>query len=118
MGYVSVHNVKKAGDYLLRVLLDSGEVRYSRFYDGTDETQAAVLKGMGFPEEGEDYEPESPELLLDLAAYELERQGFVRITMLDTKLADGEPDYLIELTEQGREKLAQGKEPLFRDFDL
>jgi hypothetical protein len=102
VGYSYAHDIEKAGLFLLGLLLREGSVRYSRFYDGTDETQTQLLRGMGYPEEGEDFEPDNPETLMDLAAGELSDGGIVKITFLSEKLSDDEPDYLIELTEKGR----------------
>jgi hypothetical protein len=73
---------------------------------------------MGYPKDGDDYMPDNPEFLMDLVANELERQGLVKITFLDEELADGEPDYLIELTEEGIEKMIDGEEPVSRDLEL
>jgi hypothetical protein len=116
MSWVYASDIKKASDYLLEILFSVIEVRYSEIYDGTDETVEQLLSGMGFPED--DYTPESPELLRDLAAAELERQGFVKLTELDDLLADGERNYLIELTEEGCDKFSNGEEPDFRDLEM
>ncbi len=118
MGWVYAPDIKKAADYLLGVLSRDSEVRYSRFYDGEDETHDGLIKAMGYPEEGEDFEPDCPELLIDLAAWALKEQGFVETTELEDELADGEPDYRIALTEEGARKLAGGQRPVFRDLDL
>jgi hypothetical protein len=102
VGYSYAHDIEKAGLFLLGLLWREGSVRYSRFFDGSDETQAELLQGMGFAKEGEDYLPECPEHLMDLATGQLSKAGIVKITWLSEKLADGEPDYQIELTEKGR----------------
>jgi hypothetical protein len=94
MGWVSAFEIRKAVHYLLETLKEEGKVPYYRFYDGRGETNTAVVKSIGYPEKGDDYEPDSPELLLDLAAGELEHQAFVKLTKSSTKLADGEPNYL------------------------
>jgi hypothetical protein len=118
MGWVYAKDIKKAADYLLKILCDEIEVRYSRFYDGTDQTAEKLVADMGYPEEGDDFIPESAELLIDLAAGELQRQGFVQLKILGEELADDEPDYLIELTIAGFDKIADGVEPVFRDMDM
>lgn len=65
MGMMYAEPQKQAADYLIRVLLDNAlSVRYSYFYDGTEETEARIRTEMGF-EEGEDT---CAELALDLAA--------------------------------------------------
>jgi hypothetical protein len=108
MGFSYDHDVERAGLYLLGLLKSEGRVRYSRFYDGTDETYEAIIRAMGYPEEGDSYLPECPEHLIDLAAWQLETGGIVKITPLAEKLADGEQDYTIELTEEGRQFLERG----------
>jgi hypothetical protein len=119
MGWVYAGEIKKAADYLLGdVLVNVIKVRYSWFYDGTNERSEKLVIDMGYPEEGCEGVPDCPELLLDLAASELERQGFVKLTILDEKLADDEPDYLIELTEEGIEKMVEGIEPVFRHLEM
>jgi hypothetical protein len=119
MGWVYANRIKRAADFLLSdVLPGCIEVRYSRFYDGTDEVHEKLIADMGYPKDGEDDVPECPEILIDLAASELARQGFVKLTLLDEELADGEPNYLIGLTEPGIAKMMNGEEPVFRDMDL
>jgi hypothetical protein len=119
MGWVYAEEIKKAANYLLcDILPDCIQVRYSRFYDGTEKTSKELVADMGYPELGSKYVPSCPELFIDLAAGELERQGFVKLTYLKERLADGEPDYLIELTLEGIEKMIEGIEPVFRSLNL
>src|SRR5207248_2762898 len=97
-------------------------VRYSRFYDGEDETQEVLLRGMGYGPalDGtaeDDYVPECPENLMDLAAAQLEQGGIVKTTDLDDLLADGNEDYLIELTDKGRAFLERGERFRFWDAE-
>src|SRR5262245_31575137 len=98
MGYFHADDIEKAGRYLLSVLRVEGTVHYSRFFNGTDDTEQAIVDGMGFDE---DECPDCPVFLIDLAAYQLENEGFVKLAMLDDELCDGEQDYQIELTTKG-----------------
>ena len=110
MGYSYAHNISKAADYLLEILCSEIHVDYSRFYDGSEETEERLREEMGV-------DRESVCSLIDLAAIQLEEQGIVKTTALDVKLADEHPDYRIELTEEGCEKLVAGYEPKFRDME-
>lgn len=118
MGYSYANDIEKAGIYLLGLLKAEASVRYSRFYDGEDESQEALLRGMGYGpalDAEDDYVPECPEHLMDLAAVELEQSGIVTTTELDDLLADENQDYLIELTDKGRGFLE--REERFRFWD-
>src|SRR5262249_2493869 len=114
MGFSYAHNIEKAGGYLLALLQVENSVRYSRVYDGTDATEEALLRGMGFGpaidgDTEDDYVPDNAATLMDLAVAELKQGGIVKTTVLDDQLADGEPDYLIELTDKGRAFLESGE---------
>ncbi len=120
MGYSYANHIEKAGRHLLGILMAEGSVRYSRFYDGEDETHEALLRGMGYGPalDGtaeDDYVPECPERLMDLAVAQLERQLVVKTTDLEDLLADGNEDYLIELTDEGRSHLELGGRLRFWD---
>ncbi len=122
MGFSYANNIEKTGLYLLSLLKGDGRVRYSRFYDGEDRTQEALLRGMGYGsaldgEAEDDYVPECPEHLMDLAAAELERGGIVKTTDLEDLLADESQDYLIELTEKGRAFVESGDRFHFWDAE-
>ena len=116
MGWMSAEPQQQAAEYLVEVLLASEtfSVRYSVFYDGTDETFERIRVGMGFEED----EDTCAELAIDLAAGALAEAGIVKLTTLDDKLADDEQDYLIEIDEEGLEKLESGVWPTFRGLDL
>jgi hypothetical protein len=118
MGMMYAHNQEKAAAFLLKVLEEKGgRVDYSYFYDGSEETAQRLYAGMEL-EDG-DGEWIGAEGVMDEAAAEMESQGFVRIVWLEgQKLADDEPAYAIELTEEGRKKIAAGKKPKFRNLDL
>ena len=111
MGHSYRMEILEAGRHLLEVLRFEGCVRYSRFYDGTDATENALVRGMGYGPElagltEDDYVPERPADLIDLAVKQLERKSIVKTTVLQELLADENPDYLIELTDEGRSQLA------------
>jgi hypothetical protein len=116
MGMMYAHNIERAATYLLGILALEGKVHYSRFYDGTDETKRRLAEGMGMT--FDDAEWCGAEGVMDEAAAALEQQGYVKRNWLDEKLADGEPAYQIELLDRGREMLAAGTRPRFRDLDL
>jgi hypothetical protein len=116
MGMMYAHNIQKAADYLVRILLEETRVPYSRFYDGTEETLRKLAEGMGMSLE--DAERYCAVANMDEAAAVLAAEGYVKITYLDEKLKDGEPAYQIELLDQGRAMLASGKQPVFHDLDL
>src|SRR6266496_3402943 len=109
MGYSSADAIQGAGKYLLDRLLEAPKLPYSTFYDGTDATHEQLTEAVGLEDDGW----YSPEHLVDLAAYELEEQGIVSIQELTSKLADGENDYLIELTAEGRKKILSGFVPRY-----
>jgi hypothetical protein len=116
MGMMYARHIAKAADHLMQILLAEARVPYSRFYDGTEETQRKLAEGMGMsPEDAEWYGAEG---IMDEAAAALAAQGYVKLTPLDEKLADDEPAYEIELLARGRAMLAAGKRPVFRDLDL
>jgi hypothetical protein len=103
-----------AGDHLLGLLRTEGSLRYSRFYDGSDKTHEALLRGMGL---GEDH-CDSPEWAMDTAVAQLEKAGLVATRTTADLLADGNRDYEISLTDEGRAFLAEGKSFPYRDVDL
>jgi hypothetical protein len=115
MGMMYAHHQERAAHYLIQVLLDNAlSVRYSYFYDGSDEANERIRTAMGI-KEGEDI---CAELALDLAADALAEAGIVTLTDLTNKLADGEPDYRIEIPEEGLERLEAGEWPKFRHLDM
>lgn len=94
MGFIDAAEIDGAVAFLLPILQAERSVLYSRFYDGTEETQAEVTRAIN---PGNSLI--SVELLIDLAVDPLVEHGVVRQVMLDTRLTDGEPDYRIELIE-------------------
>lgn len=112
MGYSSADAIQIAGEYLISRLSAAIRLPYSTFYDGTEETSEQLTKSLG--QEDTWY---CAEHLIDLAVNQLEAQGIVETQPLATKLADGEDDYLIELTEEGSRKLKSGFTPEYRDAE-
>ena len=109
MGYSSAHAIQGAGKYLLSRLMEANKLPYSTFYDGTDATHEQLKKSIG---QEDDWH--CSEHLIDLAVHQLEEQEIVAVQELTAKLADEENDYLIELTDEGRDKIAGGYEPSYR----
>ena len=118
MGQAHSHHIERAGLYLLRLLEREASVRYSRFSDGTDETQGELIKGMGFDPAAADDVPDCPEVFMDVAVGQLEQGGIVRTEELAELLADGTNDYRIEITAEGRVFLERGSRFVFRSVDL
>lgn len=115
MGLRPSNLIEQAARYLLTVLLENRLILYSHFYDGTDETNARICKGIGISvEDGEWY---SAEALIDNAAAQLEQQGIVQLDWLETRLVDDEPDYRITLTDSGRMALQSGTRLKFYDCE-
>ena len=88
-------------EFLLAILKSEENVRYCRFYDGTTETEERLAKQFGVEVDSD----ESPACIMDDVVWEFVQKGIVTKTNLPEKLSDGENDYLIELTEKGRESL-------------
>ncbi len=113
MGWVYATQMMPAGAYLLGILETEGSVPFSRFYnDDTD--YAALAKAAGLDECDEDH----AHILIEFAAGQMERAGIVSFATLPQQLIDGERDYLITLTEAGRELLRSGKAFGYRDMCL
>jgi hypothetical protein len=113
MGHAYGFQTKPAGDYLLSILKLEPLIAYSRFYDGTDETEQALIAGMACVDE-----PECPAVLMDLAIGLFTDMGIVTVSNLAEKLADGEQDYEIRLTDTGKQFISQGAEYTFPDLYL
>lgn len=93
MGHAYGSQIARAAGYLLEVLTERGAVEYSEFYDGTDATADRLAVGLRMSVEDAEYY--CAELQIDLAAAQLEERGVVKIEPLDSKLADGEPNYRV-----------------------
>lgn len=93
MGYAYGSQIARAAGYLIEVLTERGAVEYSEFYDATEATANRLAAGLRMS--AEDAEHYCAELQMDLAASQLEEYGVVTIEALDSKLADGEPNYRI-----------------------
>jgi len=106
MGAQPAHLIEKAAMYLLSVLMTTEVIDYDYFYDGEERTWLRLIEGLGIPCADADWY--CAEALIDNAAYELEEQGIVRCEWLVSTLVDGEPNYRIILTAEGKDKLSQG----------
>jgi hypothetical protein len=103
MGTVSGPNISKAARRLLADLARDGSVLYSRYYDGTAETEARLAAELSV-----DAGWTPPAVLFDLAVFHLENENLVERADTDGRLDDGEPDYRITLTPRGRKFVARG----------
>lgn len=113
MGQVYGEQLKPAGAYLLGILKAAGEVRFSHFYN-KETDYAALAAEAGIDESDED----NAHVLIEFAAGQLEGAGIVSFTTIDEKLIDGEDDYVIRLTDKGKELLAGGGAFRYRDMLL
>ena len=105
-------SIRPAGQYLLKVLKQEGEVPYGRFYGDKDQDQKLLDGVLPFyppcegEEELEDLKAgilEEGHLCVEWAAWQLKDFGVVEIVESpDAKLIDGEPDFLIRLTGRGK----------------
>lgn len=102
--------VQSAGAYLLGILRQEDSVPYSRFYarDVDPKSLAAATK----------LSEDHAHVLIEYAAFQLEEAGIIAFTQLPSKLIDGENDYLIALTEQGKAFLTSEKGFEYRDMDF
>lgn len=108
--------LNQAGAYLLSVLKQETPIRYSRFYDGTDATRHKLIAGVGIDERDADWY--SVEAIIDDAVVLFEHIGVVERRLLEERLADGEPDYEIALTDKGRQFVARRKRFCFPDLEM
>jgi hypothetical protein len=113
MGYIPSGPIQQAGLYLLSVLRADKSVRYSRFYDGRDETHDLLCQALGLNDDWY-----SAEVLMDVAADELCNAGIITIASLPELMSDGEHDYTITLTDEGKSFLRSRKAFRFHDVDL
>jgi hypothetical protein len=113
MGYIPTEPIQQAGLHLLSVLRADKSVRYSRFYDGRDETHDLLCHALGLEDEWY-----SAEGLMDVAAAQLHIAGIVTIASLPEHMVDGEHDYTITLTEEGKSFLRYRKVFRFHAVDL
>lgn len=118
MGMPYAEDQEKAAKYLVKTLLEKGgRVPYRFFYDGTEATARSLHAGMGIDKDEAEWM--GAEGVMDEAAAAMEAQGFVELVWLDgEKVADGHPAYEIVLTTAGRERIAAGEWPTFRDLDM
>lgn len=97
MGYAPAHLIERAAKYLLSLLHEQDQLQYSKaIYDGSDEKHEELMRALGL--ENDQY---SAEGLVDLAASQLEEQGILKCETLESRLADGENDFLIKWAEGG-----------------
>jgi hypothetical protein len=114
MNHADAETMTRVGSHLAEVLLNEGEKPYSHFYNDKPGRTKALNNACGLaPDE------ENAHCFVEWAARQLESQGYATITELpDSELIDGEPDFLIRLTEQGRSRLERGQLACFRAAEL
>lgn len=104
----AVHEKQLLGParYILSLVEADAPIRYSEhIYDGSTELHNRVVEQIKLADLSD---ADIIESLLDEAADQLEEQGFLTVTELDTKLLDGSNDFVIALTAEGR-KVLEGK---------
>jgi hypothetical protein len=114
---ITTEGIRAVGSYLLGVLGAEKSVRFSRFYNDSPGVEEELVRGsLPFVKDPEccsvDDLREEGLTMLNFAAWQLEDFGVVRTTFLNELLIDGEPDFVIEITERGECALAEG--PGFR----
>lgn len=103
--------IETAAKHVLSLLKGQESLRYSQhFYDGTDETHDKLMRALGLDDDWY-----SAEGLVDLAIVQLEEQGVVECKQLESKLSDGEADFLI-MWAKGGKQIDQG-DLRFRDME-
>ena len=90
--------------HLMEILAGEGTVRYSRFYNPNPDPEAGLRVLFGLERESD-----SAAVLMDDAVWDLKQAGLVTTADLPERLMDGNPDYLIELTEKGRSAVAEDR---------
>jgi|ERR1700722_6654456 len=115
MGYTNASVIESGAKYLLTLLAEQSPIRYSRFYDGTEETSEKLENATGIEDECRDWY--CAEHVMDLAIYELSEQGIVETRNFNEKLSDGELDYEIFLTPRGRQACIQNEKLKFWDAE-
>jgi hypothetical protein len=119
MGWVYGQQLMPAGKYLLGILQVEGSVPFSRFYN-RDTDYAALAKAVAAHDEyaSDELDEDHVHIKIEFAAGQLETAGLVTFTPLATRLIDGDQDYMIALTEDGRAFLASGRDFGHRDMCL
>ena len=110
MGHLYAHNIEKAAKYLVDVMDAEESIDYTRFYDGSDETDRKLQEATGLGD--------NAIVHMDTAVYILEENGVFEITPLESLLADGENNFLITWTGGGRELIQSGEGWKFCDVML
>lgn len=100
--------IKLAGQFIIKELLEHGAVSYSKFYDGTTECNEKLKKDIGVTDEWH-----QPEPLVDLAVFQLKEQGIVETKEMDSELIDGTNDYSIAFSKKGKQLIQDGFSPTY-----
>ena len=104
MGCVSAERIDRAVPVIFQKLQGNGIFLYSEIYDGSERTHQELNMNLG----ADDHHCPA-EILVDLAVFQLENAGFLETEPLGTKLADGENDYRVTITQKGRKFVKSGK---------
>ena len=107
-----VEYIKNAANHLLNILKNESLVNFSRFYDGTEETNNKMAKIIG---------AEGASIAMDCAIIQLIDQRIVKAQKVISNLGEnacGYEGHCIELTDFGKQQLAAGAKLEFVGMDL
>lgn len=113
--HITRYTKEVAARYLVRILIDAGgSVAFSRFYDGTFHTAELLRDGLRIG--NADARWLVPEVVLRATIDDLHSHGDLEI-LPDTrkKLFNGQRDFSVSLTTQGKQNSAAGKLPRFEN---
>jgi hypothetical protein len=112
MGYMNDQYIKNAANHLLDILKNESLVNFSRFYDGTEETDNKMAKIIG---------TEDASVAMDCAIIQLIDQRIVKTKKAIDILGEdacGYEGHNIILTDFGKGQLAAGAKLQFVGMDL
>lgn len=111
MGYLYKHQQEKASKYIFECLKGKDYLDFDFFYDGTEKTGQKNIEALGG-------EYDNATAIIDITIIQLNSMGVIEIEELEEKLADGEYNFRIRLTEKGKRVLNNEIKLEFRDLDL
>jgi hypothetical protein len=111
MGYLYRHQQEQASKYIFECLKNKDYLDFNFFYDGTEETEQKNIEVFSG-------EYDDATAIIDFTIIELANMRIIEIEELEEKLADGENNFRIWLTEKGKRVLNNEIKLEFRDLDL